>query len=160
MTLDRCLRVFCFPSHQITIWQIPVQQHAVREDEQSDGNQHANVGTYPSFSSMLLSHCLLSWWPLLFIVYILSISQSTCWFPFLLFSFPLSSFFQLSHLTWSHFVYAFDYSLFAPFCSCGLLWCWWILRHLFSEETRIQRKKTWASLQFGSWQQPQHVLSA
>lgn len=74
--------------------------------------------------------------------------------------FSLSSFFQLSHLTWSHFVFVCDYFLFPPFPCCGLPWRWWTLQHHFSEEVRIQREKTRASLQFGSWQQPRHGLSA
>lgn len=40
MSLERCLRGCCFPSSQITIWQIPVQQDSTGEDEHSDGNWH------------------------------------------------------------------------------------------------------------------------
>lgn len=97
----------------------------------------------PILATMFI-HCLHS-----------SISQS--WFAI----FPFPPFFCFSHLKWRlFFLPLFDVSFFPSFSSCRILWCWWILQHLFSEETRIQCEKTWASMQFDSWQQPQHVLSA
>lgn len=138
MPLNGYLRVLSFPLPRITISQIPIQHGCVGEDESQLGTCTVrvlpNLVCPPPHSSLPASY------PCDHVHSLLTFSHFTEHLTIC--HFPLPYVFHISHLTWSHFVSSSVYCLFHPFSSCRFLGCWWILQHLFSEETRIQCEKT------------------
>lgn len=141
MPLNGYLRVLSFPLPRITIWQIPIQHGCVGEDESQLGTCTVRVLPKSRALSVLL-HTPLSLLHTLVTVFIHCLHSSHFTEHLTICHFPLPYIFHISHLTWSYFVSSSVYCLFHPFSSCRFLGCWWILQHLFSEETRIQCEKT------------------